>query len=319
MNAMNAMLRDAARVCYSALRARFFTCAVVSLAGLSSVAPGQSPDSASRNPSIDVEARIDDLMKRMTPAEKARLLNPGYWGTKPVERLGIPPLKMVNGSYGIRSGRATAFSSGVNLAATWNPSLVRRVGIALGKEVRAKGHNTLLGPVIYMHRIPQGGRNAESFSEDPHLAGRIAAAYIDGIQSQKVIATAALFGCKAHEYQTHYFDARVDERTIHEIYLPAYKTAVQEGRVWAIMTAYNRVNGTLASNHPYLLWDIVKQRWGFPGLIMTDWAGVKDFGAAVYAGMDLDMPYGRAYTMENLLKVFEGDSHKRSTRFRPTG
>lgn len=273
---------------------------------LPSIADG--PGALYRDPSANIEARIDDLMRRMTPAEMVDLLATNYMSTNENPRLGIPALRMVDGSFGPVHHRSTAFPVGANLGASFDCDLVREVGAAIGQEARAKGDNTLLGPVIQIHRIPQAGRNAESYSEDPYLSGQMAAAHIRGVQSQGVVATAALLG-KTQEHHCHIYDVQVDARTLHEIYLPPYRAAIQEGGAWAVMTAYNRVNGIYASNHTQLLSDILKRRWGFPGVVMTDWAGVENFREALYAGLDLDMPHSRVFTRSATLDALraEGD------------
>jgi beta-glucosidase len=258
-----------------------------------------------KNPHAEVEARVDDLFGRMSIDDKVLLLNPNFMSTKPNTRLGIPQLKFENGSYGNRSGRSTSFCTAVNFAATWDPELINSVGIALAEEIKTKGTNMLLGPVIEIHRIPQAGRNAESYSEDPFLTGSIVSSYIKGIQSGKVPATACFLGAKTQEYHTHFYNARVDERTLNEIYFPAFRKAVEESHVWGLMTPYNRVNGVHVSNNQYLLWDMLKDKWKFQGLVMTDWAGVQNFEESIYSGLDLDMPNGQQYTIEKLTNVYK--------------
>lgn len=271
--------------------------------GANSAAPGA--EGASHRPlDPEIEKRVDELLRQMTIDEKALLLHPGFYGTRPITRLGIPSLKFIDGSYGVRSGRATSFCTTVNHAATWNPELIHRTGIALAEEIKSKGRNLLLGPVIIIHRIPQGGRNAESYGEDPHLTGIMVTAYIQAIQSQKIPATACFLAAKTQEYHTRNYDAHVDERTLNEIYLPAFRRAVEEGKVWAIMTPYHRINGTRAANDPYLLRDQLKGQWRFPGVVMTDWMGVLNFEASIYAGLDLDMPSGHEYTVEKLTAIY---------------
>jgi len=265
-----------------------------------------------KDPHADVEARVKDLLGRMSIEDKALLLHPNFFSTKPNPRLGIPPVRFIDGSYGVRSGRATSFCTLVNHAATWDPELINRVGVALAEEVKSKGRNMLLGPVIQMHRIPQAGRNAESYSEDPYLAGTMVSSYIKGIQSQKVAATAAFLGAKAQEYHTSFYDARVDERTLNEIYFPAFRRAVEDGHVWGLMTPYNRVNGVYAPNNPYLLWDMLKGKWKFQGVVMTDWAGAQNFKESVYAGLDLDTHSGRLYTVEKLTEIYKSAAKNRA-------
>jgi beta-glucosidase len=286
---------------------------VVLLFGLQGAVIAQSgaPDSSSasqvpiyKDPHADVEARIADLMGRMSVDDKAQLLHPLFFGTRPNLRLGIPALKFIDGSYGVRCGESTSFCALVNHAATWDPDLISRVGVALAEEIKSKGRNMLLGPVIFMHRIPQGGRNAESYSEDPYLAGTMVSSYIKAIQSQKIAATACFLAAKTQEYHCTAYDARVHERALNEIYLPPFRMAVEDAKVWGIMTPYNRVNGIRAANHPYLLWDMLKGKWHFPGLVMTDWQGVQNFQESIYAGLDLDMPEGHQYTVEKLTEVY---------------
>jgi beta-glucosidase len=257
-----------------------------------------------KDPHADVEARIADLMGHMSIDDKAQLLHPLFFGTRPNPRLGIPALKFIDGSYGVRCGESTSFCALVNHAATWDPDLISRVGVALAEEIKSKGRNMLLGPVIYMHRIPQGGRNAESYSEDPFLAGTIVSSYIEAIQSQKIATTACFLAAKTQEYHVTAYDARVDERTLNEIYLPAFRMAVEDAKVWGIMTPYNHINGVRAANDAYLLWDTLKGKWHFPGLVMTDWAGVQNFQESIFAGLDLDMPEGHAYTVDKLSEVY---------------
>jgi beta-glucosidase len=269
------------------------------------VIPGFEDSPLYKNPEGELESRISDLMSRMTIEDKVLLLNPDFFSTRANTRLGIPQLKFIDGSYGVVCGRSTSFCAAVNFAATWDPELISRVGVALAEEIKSKNRNMLLGPVIAMHRIPQAGRNAESYSEDPYLAGAIVSSYIKAIQSQKVAATACFLAAKTFEYHSNFYDARVDERTLNEIYFPAFRKAVEESNVWGIMTPYNKVNGTWASNHPYLLWDMLKGKWKFQGLVMTDWAGAQNLEESIYAGLDLDMPNGHQYSVEALSAMYE--------------
>jgi len=189
------------------------------------IAESGAPDSSSasqlpiyKDAHADIEARIADLMGRMSIDDKAQLLHPLFFGTRPNSRLGIPALKFIDGSYGVRCGESTSFCALVNHAATWDPDLISRVGVALAEEIKSKGRNMLLGPVIYMHRIPQGGRNAESYSEDPYLAGTIVSSYIKAVQSQKIATTACFLAAKTQEYHVTAYDARVDERAFNRTY-----------------------------------------------------------------------------------------------------
>lgn len=266
--------------------------------------PGSEDTPLYKNPNAEVESRVNDLMNRMSIEEKVLLLNPNFFSTRVNTRLGIPQLKFIDGSFGVVCGRSTSFCASVNFAATWDPELISRVGVALAEEIKSKDRNMLLGPVIAMHRIPQAGRNAESYSEDPYLAGEIVSSYIKAIQSRKVATTACFLAAKTFEYHSNFYDARVDERTLNEIYFPAFRKAVEQSNVWGIMTPYNKVNGIWASNHPYLLWDILKGKWKFQGLVMTDWAGAQNLEESIYAGLDLDMPNGQQYTIEALSAMY---------------
>jgi beta-glucosidase len=223
------------------------------------------------------------------------------WHTKPAA--GLPSLRLADGPHGLRrqpehvdnlgfggSLPATCFPPAVGLAASWNPDLVGRVGSALGVEARSFGVHVLLGPGMNIKRSPLCGRNFEYFSEDPVLTGRLAAAMVEGIQSQGVAATPKHFAVNNQETDRMRISAQVSDRALREIYLSAFEHVVQHARPWALMTAYNRVNGTYASEHPQLLTTILREQWGFDGLVMSDWGAVDDRVAAVQAGCDLEMP-----------------------------
>ena len=205
-----------------------------------------------------VEQKIRDLIGKMTLEEKIDLLSGTGFETRPILRLGIPPLNMTDGPVGVRWDSSTAFPVSIAMAATWDPGLIRRVGWALGREVKAKGRHMLLGPCININRVPHGGRNFESFGEDPYLTSRIAVSYVEGVQSEKVVACAKHFACNNQEWERATIDAKVDERALREIYLPAFRAAVQEGGAWTVMSAYNRLNGYYCSENHYLLTDVLK-------------------------------------------------------------
>lgn len=232
----------------------------------------------------DVEARIDSLLQQMTLAEKVALLaGSSMWTTTPIERLGIPAIKVTDGPNGARGaggfvgGAVTAacFPVGIALAATWNTSLVEEVGEALAEEAQSKGARLLLAPTVNIHRSPLNGRNFECYSEDPYLSARMAVACITGLQRRGVGATVKHYVCNDSEFERNTISSEVDERTLREIYLPPFCAAVQEAKTWAVMAAYNRVNGVYASEHPMLLVDILKREWGFDGIVMSDWFGTK--------------------------------------------
>lgn len=185
---------------------------------------GPAPTHLHLDPKI--ETRIDHIIEQMTLEEKAAMVSGTGFDSKPIDRLGIPALRMTDGPVGVRSGNATAFPVSVAMAATWNPDLIKQVGQALGQQAKAKGKNVLLGPCLNIHRVPHGGRNFESFGEDPYLTARMAVASIQGVQVERVIATAKHFAVNNQEFDRTSVDVHIDERALHEIYLPAFKAAV---------------------------------------------------------------------------------------------
>ncbi|GAA4834419.1 glycoside hydrolase family 3 C-terminal domain-containing protein [Luteimicrobium xylanilyticum] len=215
----------------------------------------------------------------------------------------IPRLTLSDGPHGLRrqpeggdalgiggSVPATCFPPACTLGASWDPSLVERVGAALGEEARAMGVHVVLGPGLNIKRSPLGGRNFEYVSEDPHLTGRFGAALVRGLQSRGVAATPKHFAVNNQETDRWRASADVDERTLRELYLPAFEHVVREARPWALMTAYNKVNGTYASEHAWLLQTVLREEWGFDGVVMSDWGAVADRVASLQAGLDLEMP-----------------------------
>lgn len=265
-----------------------------------------------KDPAVPVEERIEDLLKRLTLEEKIDLLGGTGFASKPLERLGIPELRMADGPLGVRWEKSTAFPSGIAMGATWNPELIRELGAALGRETKAKDRHVILGPCVNITRIPQGGRNFESFGEDPFLTSRITVDYIKGVQSENVVATVKHFACNNQEHERMYVDTRVDERTLHEIYLPAFKAAVQEADVLALMNAYNKVNGHYCSENDYLLIDVLKKQWGFTGLVMSDWGAVHSSIPTANSGCDLEMPDGKYLNRETLLEAVKNSTVKQS-------
>jgi len=251
---------------------------------------------------MDSMAQRDQRLGQLTLAEKAALLTgKNTWETLDIPRLGIPSAWLSDGPAGLRkssatelglgeSAPATAFPSASALAATWNPDMVRRVGAAMGQEAAAQGVTLLLAPGLNLKRHPLGGRNFEYYSEDPLLSGSIAAAFVIGLQSQGVGATLKHYALNNQEHRRMVIDARVGERALRELYLRGFEIAVREGRPAAVMTSYNGVNGTAASHHAQLITDILRGEWGFDGLVVSDWGGVRDPVASVRAGADLEMP-----------------------------
>ncbi len=240
-----------------------------------------------------------ELVSRMTIEEQALLLSgDGWWRTHGIERLGLPAISLSDGPHGLRklqdlfgdSVPATCFPTAPALAATWNTALVREVGAALGRESQAADVQILLGPGINIKRSPLGGRNFEYFSEDPLLSGRMAVAYIDGVQSEGVGTSLKHFAVNSQETERMATSSDIDERTLHEVYLPAFEMAVRESQPWTVMSAYNPVNGSYASEHPELLTDILRGQWGFEGFVVSDWGAINDRVSGVAAGTNLEMP-----------------------------
>ena len=261
-----------------------------------------------------VEDAINTIISEMTLWEKAAMLGGDTTGfdSKPLKRLGIPAFRMTDGPNGVRWGKSTAFPVGVCIAATWDPALVYQLGQALGRETKAQGRNVLLGPCVNIHRDPHAGRNFESFGEDPFLSGQMAMAYVKGVQSEKVVATTKHFVANNQEFERNSIDAIVDERVLREIYLPAFRAAVEAGGTWAIMSAYNRINGHYASSHTDLLTDILKDEWGFQGFVMSDWGAVHSVVPTMYAGLDIEMPNGKYMSPENVIQAIEEGRMKES-------
>jgi beta-glucosidase len=261
-----------------------------------------------RDVSLPVDERVADLLRRMTLEEKATMLSGSGWmESAPIERLGIPAIKMADGPMGVRSWmgssavtsaanapmkvESTAFPAGIAMAATWDADLVNREGRAIAQEVKALGRDMILGPTVNINRQPLWGRNFEGYGEDPYLSGRMGAAYVRGVQSEGVIPSLKHFAVNNEEYERHRVNVTIDERTLHEIYLPAFKAAVQAG-VWNVMSAYNKVNGLHCAENDYLLDQVLKKEFGFKGFVVSDWGSTYSTAPTVNAGMDLEMPGG---------------------------
>jgi beta-glucosidase len=256
--------------------------------------------------------RIESLIKQMTLEEKVALLaGVDFWKTHAIERLGIPAIKVTDGPHGARSMDnadpkktlpATCFPTGVTMAATWNTDLVNKVGIALGEETRARGCVVLLGPCINIHRSPLGGRNFESYSEDPYLSSQMTVAIIKGIQNKKVSACVKHFALNNSEYERFTISSEVDEQTKREIYFPSFEKAVKEAGTWSVMCSYNKVDGVHAAENHHLLTEILKNEWGFEGLVMSDWYATHTTVPTANAGLDLEMPGPPRFFGEPLIK-----------------
>ncbi len=241
------------------------------------------------------------MTPELTVAEQAALTSGrDAWHTTPVESAGLPAVTVTDGPHGVRlqahpgdmlrGQPATCFPPAVATASTWDPDLLRRMGEALGDECRAMGVAVLLGPGVNLKRSPLGGRNFEYFSEDPLLAGVLAAAWVDGLQSRNVGASLKHFAVNSQETDRMRVSADVDERTLREMYLSAFRRVVTQARPWTVMCAYNKVNGVYASQHHWLLTEVLRDEWGYDGVVVSDWGAVADRVAAVAAGLDLTMP-----------------------------
>lgn len=262
-----------------------------------------------------VEARVNDLLSRMTLEEKIDYIG-GYKGfyIRGIERLGLPEIKLTDGPVGThKDGKSTAYPASILSAATWDTALVYQLGKQLGRDSKARGVHVLLAPGVNILRAPMGGRNFEYFSEDPYLNSRIAVAYVKGLQDENVVATVKHYAANNQEWDRHNTSSDIDERTLHEIYLPVYKATVQEAKAGSIMTSYNPVNGVHASQNDELNNKILKQKWGFDGFVMSDWSSTYDGVAAANGGLDLEMPRARFMTKEVLIPAIQKGSVKEAT------
>lgn len=248
---------------------------------------------------------IDELLGRLTLGEKAALCaGADVWRTVAVPRLGIPAIKLTDGPVGVRGAdfstySATGFPCGSAIGATFDVEVAAALGRALATEVKAKGASVLLGPTVNLHRTPLAGRNFECYSEDPHLTAALALSYVRAVQAEGVAACIKHFVCNDAEFERHTISSDVDVRPLRELYLHPFEVAVRDGQVWSVMSSYNRINGTYASEHQPLLREVLKGEWGFDGLVMSDWFGTSTTEGAALGGLDLEMPgpgrvFGRA-------------------------
>ncbi len=251
-----------------------------------------------------MERNVKALIEQMTLEEKASLCSGGdFWHTKPIERLGIPAVMMSDGPHGLRkqegegdhlglteSIKAVCFPAACAAASSFDTDLIHRMGQILGEECQAENLSVLLGPAVNIKRSPLCGRNFEYLSEDPYLAGKMAAAYISGVQSWDVGTSVKHFAANNQEYRRMNCSSEVDERTLREIYFPAFEIAVKESQPKTIMCSYNKINGVYSADNEWLLTKVLRDEWGYKGYVVTDWGAVSDRVQGIRAGLDLEMP-----------------------------
>ena len=263
--------------------------------------------------------RIEKILGRMSLEEKIALCSgKNFWETKAYEKYGVPSLFMCDGPHGLRKQENTADMMGVNVsrpatcfpaevttAASWDPDLLERIGAAIGEEAGEQGVGLVLGPGANLKRNPLCGRNFEYFSEDPLLAGKLAAGFIRGMQSRGVAASLKHFAANSQEFCRFTSDSILDERTLRELYLTAFEIAVREGKPATVMCAYPKLNGTHCSDHEQLLTGILRREWGFEGMVITDWGAMNDRIEGFRAGCDLSMPGGSGYMEKEVQKAVQ--------------
>jgi beta-glucosidase len=248
-----------------------------------------------------VESKVQSMLVKMTLEQKLKLVGGNGMYTYAIPEIGLHAIKMSDGPSGVRTwGPSTAYPVGLALAATWDPSMAARVGGSLAQDAKVRGVRVLLAPGVNIYRAPMNGRNFEYFGEDPFLSSRMAVGYITGLQAQGVAATVKHFDANNSEFDRHNTDAVIDERTLHEIYLPAFEAAVKEAHVSAVMDSYNLVNGQHSTQNGVLNNGILKNSWGFDGVLMSDWNATYDGVAAANGGLDLEMPRAQFMTSETL-------------------
>ncbi|HEY2677626.1 MAG TPA: glycoside hydrolase family 3 C-terminal domain-containing protein [Steroidobacteraceae bacterium] len=270
------------------------------LSGAMSAACAQTPD---------IEQRADALLKQMTLEEKIALIGggAGLFNIRGVPRLNVPPMTAADGPFGVRNfTRTNVYAGGIALAASWNTELARRIGSQVGRDARAVGVHFYLAPGVNIYRAPLNGRNFEYFGEDPFLAAQTAAALIEGVQSQGVAATVKHFIGDNSEFARHTTDVLIDERTAREIYLPAFETAVKAAQVAAVMDSYNLVNGEHMTENRRFNVEILKQEWGFAGVLMSDWDATYGTLTAAHGGLDLEMPSAKFFNESALKPLLQG-------------
>jgi beta-glucosidase len=262
-----------------------------------------------RDSAADLAARAADLAGRLTLEEKVRLMaGAAAFTLHGVERLGVPQINMADGPTGVRSNLgepATVFPVGVAIASTWNPEVTREVAAAIGREALALGARVVLAPTINIVRTPLWGRNFETYSEDPHLAGVLGAAFVEGLQGEGVGASLKHYAANNQEENRMTVSVVADERTLREIYLSAFEHVVKTADPWTVMASYNKVDGVYATENRMLLTDILKDEWGYDGVVVSDWGAVHTTAAAAEGGTDLEMPGPATWFGDKLVAAVE--------------
>ena len=268
-----------------------------------------------KDATASVDSRGADLLGRMTLEEKIDYIG-GYRGfyIRGIERLGVPEIKLTDGPVGThKDGRSTAYPAGVLSASTWNRSLVYELGKQLGRDSRARAVHVLLGPGVNILRAPMCGRNFEYFTEDPYLNAETACAYVSGLQEQGVVATLKHYAANNQEWDRNNVSSDIDERTLHEIYLPVFKAAIQKAKAGSVMDSYNPVNGVHATQNGYLNNTVLRDMWGFDGVVMSDWSATYDGVEAANGGLDLEMPRAKCMNRDVLIPAIKDGRVSEST------
>ena len=262
---------------------------------------------------------VDAIVKKMTLEEKARAVEGvGFWWTQEYPELEVPAIQVSDGPHGVRKMyfkipgepdmatiTAVCFPAACATACSFDPELMEDMGHTLGKECQAEDVGVLLGPAVNIKRSPLCGRNFEYVSEDPYVAGKMSAALIRGVQAEGVGTSIKHFAANSQEFERMYCSAEVDERTLREIYLPAFETAIKESNPWTVMCSYNKINGVYSSENPWLLNQVLREEWGYDGLVMSDWGAVANRIAGIAAGLDLEMPGSNGVNVESICKAVQ--------------
>ena len=288
---------------------------LLSLAAVVAAVAFAGPARAQQLSQAEIDSRADALLAKLTLQQKIKLIGGvDSMFTYAMPQIGLPRLKMSDGPVGVRVwGPSIAYAGGIGLAASWDPALARKVGVALGRDARARGVHFLLGPGVNIYRAPMNGRNFEYFGEDPYLGAQIVVGYIEGVQSERVVATVKHYDANNSEYDRHGINSIIDPRTLREIYLPIFEAAARQAHVGAFMDSYNLINGEHATQNAFLNTEVLRKDWGYRGIMMSDWGATYDAVAAANAGLDLEMPSGKFMNAKNLLPAIKAGKVSEAT------